>query len=89
VRGHIAVCVLAAVVEQLIGNRPAAADLREPDLDEQHLSADRAIQELDRIARSPSRPAARPSPPSAAATACNSRSWPPSASTPERGPGHH
>jgi transposase len=49
VRGHIAVCVLAAVVEQLIGNRLADADLRDPDLDEQHLSAERALQELDRI----------------------------------------
>jgi transposase len=49
VRGHIAVCVLAAVIEQLIGNRLADADLRDPDLDEQHLSADRAFQELDRI----------------------------------------
>jgi hypothetical protein len=49
VRGHIAICVLAAVIEQLIGNRLADADLRDPDLDEQHLSADRAIQELDRI----------------------------------------
>jgi transposase len=49
VRGHIAVCVLAAVVEQLIGNRLAAADLRDPDLDNQHLSAERAFQELDRI----------------------------------------
>jgi transposase len=49
VRGHIAVCVLAAVLEQLIGNRLAAADLRDPDLDHQHLSAERAIQELDRI----------------------------------------
>jgi transposase len=49
VRGHIAVCVLAAVIEQLIGNRLRDADLRDPDLDEQHLSAERAIQELDRI----------------------------------------
>jgi transposase len=49
VRGHIAVCVLAAVVEQLIGNRLRDADLRDPDLDHQHLSADRAFQELDRI----------------------------------------
>jgi transposase len=49
VRGHIAVCVLAAVIEQLIGNRLADADLRNPELDEQHLSAERAIQELDRI----------------------------------------
>jgi transposase len=49
VRGHIAVCVLAAVIEQLIGNRLRDADLRDPDLDHQHLSAERAIQELDRI----------------------------------------
>jgi transposase len=49
VRGHIAVCVLAAVGEELIGNRLRDADLRGPDLAEQHLSADRAIQELDRI----------------------------------------
>jgi transposase len=49
VRGHIAVCVLAAVIEQLIGNRLRDADLRDPELDEQHLSAERASQELDRI----------------------------------------
>jgi transposase len=49
VRGHIAICVLAAVIEQLIGNRLRDADLRDPDLDEQHLSAERALQELDRI----------------------------------------
>jgi hypothetical protein len=41
--------VLAAVIEQLIGNRLRDADLRDPDLDEQHLSAERALQELDRI----------------------------------------
>jgi hypothetical protein len=49
VRGHIAICVLAAVVEQLIGNRLADADIRDPDLEGQHLTADRAFQELDRI----------------------------------------
>jgi transposase len=49
VRGHIAICMLAAVAEQLIGNRLRDTDLRDPDLDEQHLSADRALQELDRI----------------------------------------
>jgi hypothetical protein len=41
--------VLAAVIESLIGNRLADADLRDPDLDDQHLTADRAFQELDRI----------------------------------------
>jgi transposase len=49
VRGHIAICVLAAVIEQLIGNRLTDNDLRDPDLDEQHLTTDRALQELDRI----------------------------------------
>jgi transposase len=49
VRGHIAICVLAAVLEQLISNRLAEADIRDPDLDDQHLTADRAFQELDRI----------------------------------------
>ena len=48
-RGHIAICVLAAVAESLIGNRLADADLRDHDLDEQHLTADRALQELERI----------------------------------------
>ena len=49
VRGHIAICVLAAVAESLIGNRLADADLRDPELDGQHLTAERAFQELDRI----------------------------------------
>jgi transposase len=49
VRGHIAICVLAAVVESLISNRLRDADLRDPDLDDQHLSAGRALEELDRI----------------------------------------
>ena len=49
VRGHIGICVLAAVAESLIGNRLADADLPDPDLDDQHLTADRAFQELDRI----------------------------------------
>ena len=52
VRGHIAICVLAAVVEQLIGNRLADADIRDPDLHDQHLTADRAFQELAQIRRS-------------------------------------
>jgi hypothetical protein len=41
--------VLAAVVEQLIGNRLDDAEIRDPDLEGQHLTADRAFQELDRI----------------------------------------
>jgi hypothetical protein len=49
VRGHIAICVLAAVIEAVIANRLVAADIRDPDLPEQHLSARRALAELNRI----------------------------------------
>lgn len=49
VRGHIAVCVLAAVIETLIGNALAAADVVDPDLAGQHLTARRALDELDRV----------------------------------------
>jgi transposase len=49
VRGHIAICVLAAVAESLIGNRLIEANLRDPDLDDQHLTAARAFEQLDRI----------------------------------------
>ncbi len=51
VRGHVAVCVLAAVFEALIANDLAAADVRDPDLADQHLSAERAARELARIRR--------------------------------------
>ncbi|MDP9022437.1 MAG: IS1634 family transposase [Actinomycetota bacterium] len=49
VRGHIAICVLAAVIETLLGNTLAGVDVRDPDLPDQHLTAPRAIDELDRI----------------------------------------
>ena len=49
VRGHVAVCVYAAVVETLIGCDLAKADVRDPDLTDQHLSAARALRELNRI----------------------------------------
>ena len=51
VRGHIAVCVYAAVIEALIARALAAADVRDPDLDDQHLTAPRALRELGRIRR--------------------------------------
>jgi hypothetical protein len=86
VRGHIAICVLAAVIEQLIGNRLRDADLRDPDLEQQHLSAERAIQELDRI-RQVTFTAGDRTTPSPAAAPCNTRSWLPSGSTPPPGPG--
>jgi len=51
VRGHVAVCVHAAVIETLINNALAEADVRDPDLTDQHLSANRALRELNRIRR--------------------------------------
>ena len=49
VRGHIAVCVLAAVIEAVITNNLAAADIRDPDRPEQTITARRALTELNRI----------------------------------------
>ena len=49
VRGHVAVCVCAAVIETLVGRALAEADVRDPDLGHQHLSAPRALRELNRI----------------------------------------
>jgi hypothetical protein len=49
VRGHVAICVYAAVIEALITADLAAADVRDPDLDDQQLTASRALRELARI----------------------------------------
>ena len=51
VRGHVAVCVYAAVIETLIAHALAEADIRDPDLPHQHLTAARALRELDRVRR--------------------------------------
>ena len=51
VRGHVAVCVYAAVLETLINQALATADVRDPDLEHQHLTAARALQQLNRIHR--------------------------------------
>ena len=51
VRGHVAVCVYATVVETLISHDLAKADVRDPDIEDQHLSAARALRELNRIRR--------------------------------------
>ena len=51
VRGHVAVCVYAAVVETLINQALAQADVRDPDLGDQHLTAARALRDLNRIRR--------------------------------------
>jgi hypothetical protein len=49
VRGHIAVCVYAAVIEALIAADLTAADVRDPDLPGQHLTPTRALHELGRV----------------------------------------
>jgi transposase len=49
VRGHIAVCVLAATIEAVIGKDLATAGVMDPDLPGQVLSARRALAELNRI----------------------------------------
>ncbi len=49
VAGHVAVCVLAAVIEALISKRLGEAGVYDPDLPGQHLTASRALRELDRI----------------------------------------
>jgi Transposase DDE domain len=49
VRGHIAICVYASIIEALITADLHTGDIRDPDLDDQHLSAARALRELHRI----------------------------------------
>ncbi|MGH9023878.1 MAG: IS1634 family transposase [Acidimicrobiia bacterium] len=49
VRGHVAVCVLASVVEALMEADLGTADVRDPDLDDQVISPRRALRELGRI----------------------------------------
>jgi transposase len=49
VRGHIAICVLAAVIEAVMALDLAGAKITDPDLEGQQLSARRALRELERI----------------------------------------
>lgn len=49
VRGHVAICVYASVIEALIAHALRDADLRDPDLPDQHLTPARALRELDRL----------------------------------------
>ena len=51
VRGHVAVCVYAALIETLINHALAAADVRDPDLPDQHLTTTRALRDLNRVRR--------------------------------------
>jgi transposase len=49
VRAHVAICVLASVIEALMEADLRTADVRDPDLDEQVISPRRALVELGRI----------------------------------------
>jgi transposase len=49
VRGHIATCVLAAVIEAVIANQLTAAGINDPNLEDQTITARRALAELNRI----------------------------------------
>jgi transposase len=49
VRGHVAVCVYASVLEALLAKALRDADIGDPDVEDQHLSAARALRELGRI----------------------------------------
>jgi hypothetical protein len=49
VRGHVAVCVYAAVIEALMAADLRSSDVGDPDIDDQHLSPARALRELARI----------------------------------------
>jgi hypothetical protein len=51
VRGHIALCVLAATIEAVMTKDLATARVMDPDLDGQVVSARRALAELNRIRR--------------------------------------
>ncbi|HME02997.1 MAG TPA: IS1634 family transposase [Solirubrobacteraceae bacterium] len=49
VRGHIALCVLAAVIEAVMAKELAARAVMDPDLTDQVITPRRALAELDRI----------------------------------------
>jgi len=49
VRGHVAICVLAAVIEAVMALDLAGAKITDPDLEGQQLSARRALRELERV----------------------------------------
>ncbi|MGO9557566.1 MAG: IS1634 family transposase [Acidimicrobiales bacterium] len=49
VRGHVAICVLAAVIESVISLDLARARIGDPDLDGQQLTARRALRGLERV----------------------------------------
>lgn len=51
VHGHVALCVLGATIEAVMGKDLAAADVRDPDLRHQQLTPRRALAELKEVRR--------------------------------------
>ena len=49
VRGHIALCVIAAVVEAAMDNDLERAGVRDPDIEQQTISPRRALAELSNL----------------------------------------
>jgi hypothetical protein len=49
VRAHIALCVIAAVIEAVIAEDLVRADVRDPDIDDQVMAPRRALAELANI----------------------------------------
>ncbi|MGH2652091.1 MAG: IS1634 family transposase, partial [Actinomycetota bacterium] len=49
VRGHVAVCVYACLVEALMAADLRRGDVFDPDIEDQHLTPTRALRELERI----------------------------------------
>jgi len=49
VRGHIALCVIAAVIEAVMGNDLEHAGVKDPDIADQTISPRRALAELGTI----------------------------------------
>ncbi len=49
VRAHIALCVIAAVIQAVIGEDLARPDVRDPDLDDQVMTPRRALAKLGNI----------------------------------------
>ena len=49
VRGHVAICVLAAIIEAVMTLDLAGGKITDPDLTDQPLSARRALRELERV----------------------------------------
>ncbi|MGH9189915.1 MAG: hypothetical protein ACRD0Q_07785 [Acidimicrobiales bacterium] len=79
VRAHVAICVLAGVIEALMEADLRAAGVADPDIDDQVISPRRALRELGRIRRVTLTVAGRSIERDTATAPCRTGSSPPSA----------